>query len=254
MKVPDAQKRFNSARRRLLLPDLKEFLQKNVPQVGGADMCMFLAEKLYEFFSSRIALKEFLQPGQMLWTAVDKRTRPDSKNLKTNTVILTLITDEEIQLLTAGKETPNTLFQGAIARMLQESYKQGSLLSMRDLSLIFKKSWGAISSERIQYEKKHNIVLPSTGSLQDMGSCLTHKKMILRKILIEKKEMRVVRSETCHTQAAIDRYLKDYRRVELLLDDNRSLEYISKVTGLRNHLVKQYDEIYYEDKKSKKVA
>ena len=44
-------------------------------------------------------------------------------------------------------------------------------------------------------------------------------------------------------------YLKDYRRVEILLDDNKSIEYISKVTNMRPYLVREYENIYKESKK-----
>ncbi|KMQ49333.1 hypothetical protein CHISP_3753 [Chitinispirillum alkaliphilum] len=79
-----------------------------------------------------------------------------------------------------------------------------------------------------------------------MGSAITHKALILRKILIEKKDMAKVRAESRHTQQAIDRYLKDYRRVEMLLDDGKDLLYICQVTSMSLHLIKQYQNIYRE--------
>jgi hypothetical protein len=83
-----------------------------------------------------------------------------------------------------------------------------------------------------------------------MGSGVTHKGLILRKLLIEKKDMSVVRNETRHTQPAIDRYLKDYRRVEMLLDDNKEIMYIAQITRMSIQLILQYKNIYDEVKQS----
>ena len=58
-----------------------------------------------------------------------------------------------------------------------------------------------------------------------------------------------VRSETFHTQRSIDRYIKEFRRVEMLLNENKPVEYISKVTKIQPFVVKQYREIYQEVKK-----
>jgi hypothetical protein len=193
-------------------------------------------------------LKDRLKPGQMLWTAVSKHTRADSKKVRHKPVVLTLVTEEEIKSLVNEETSPPGLLTNAINRLLHEAYKQDALLSMRDIGLILKRTPGNISTLRNQYEIEHNTVLPTPATLQDMGSGVTHKVLILQKILLEKKDMYQVRNETNHTQQAIDRYLKDYRRVEMLLNDDKNLEYIHRVTGMSKHLIKQYKEIYNETK------
>lgn len=242
------EKHYNSANKRLFKNLIGHFFMEHVPQIGGPELREFLAYKLIDFIEMYMPLKDRLKPGQMLWTAVSKHTRADSKKVRYKPVILTLVTEEEIKSLVNEETSPPGLLTNAIVRLLHEAYKQDALLSMRDIGLILKRMPGNISILRKQYEIEHNTVLPTPATLQDMGSGVTHKVLILQKILLEKKDMYQVRNETNHTQQAIDRYLKDYRRVEMLLDDDKELEYIHRVTGMSKHLIKQYLEIYNETK------
>lgn len=243
-----AQKHYGSAHRHLFAAAFDRFLKESVPQVGGPEVRELVIDKIIKLFDTYTVAADHIKPGQMVWVAVDKNTRADSKKVRYRPVILTMITLQEINDLAAGKATPPHQLQGTIARMLKESYEQGALLSMRDLALIFKRLPSAMSTARQQYEKKTSEVLPTPATLQDMGSGITHKALILKKILVEKKDMEKVRQETHHTQQAIDRYLKSYRRVEILLDDKKSNCYIAKVTGLSPFLILQYEQIYKETK------
>ena len=246
-----AEKHFKSAFSRIFESALDRFLKETIPQLGGPELRKVFGSKLMEFFDEHMISTDKIQPGQMLWLAVDKNTRADSKKVKYKPIILTIVDKEDIEELVSGSINGNPSHQlpNVIARVCNEAYQQGALMSMRDIALLFKRHSAQISIVRKGYEDATGTVLPTPASLQDMGSGITHKKMILEKLLIEKKEMVQVRAETCHTQKAIDNYLKDYRRVEILLDDAKSIEYISKVTNMRPFLVKEYENIYKESKK-----
>ena len=94
-----------------------------------------------------------------------------------------------------------------------------------------------------EYEKEHDVTLPHTGSLQDMGTCVSHKKTIITKIIIKKKDPYTVAKETNHSMYAVDRYLKDYRRVEYCYKDDKDIQFTVAATGLSKYLVKQYWDI-----------
>lgn len=249
-----AQKHYGSAHKHLFAAAFDRFLKESVPQVGGPEVRKLVVDKIIELFETYTVPTDHVKPGQMVWVAVDKNTRADSKNVRYRPVVLTMITLPEIDDLVSGKATPPQQLQGAIARILKESYAQGALLSMRDLALIFKRYPGEMSKARQQYEKKTGEVLPTPATLQDMGSGITHKALILKKILVEKKDMAKVRQETHHTQKAIDRYVKSYRCIEILLDDNKSNLYIARVTGLSPFLIMQYEQIYKETKSAPNLS
>jgi len=245
-----AEKHYRSANERFFESVLDRFLQENIPQLGY-ELRRLFGKRLIELFEQNMYTKDRIKPGQMVWFAVDKTTRADSKKVKYVSTILTLVNQEEINDLVSGKSNghPNRLLPQTISRLCKEAYNQGALLSMRDLALIFKRTSMDISLKRKKFEIESGEILPTPATLQDMGSGVTHKASILRKILIDKKDMDRVRMETHHTQHAIDKYLKDFRRVEILLDDGKSVEYISKVTRIRPFVINQYKKIYCEEQK-----
>ena len=95
----------------------------------------------------------------------------------------------------------------AIGRMIQEAYSQGGILSSRDLGLLTLRDPSTVSALRLTYEKEQNCPLPHTGLLHDIGLGV-HKALILRKIILEKKDPADVARETNHSQKAVDRYSK----------------------------------------------
>ena len=73
-----------------------------------------------------------------------------------------------------------------------------------------------------------------------MGTCISHKKIITEKVIIDKKDPLHVSQETNHSIHAVDRYLKDFYRVQYCFNDNKNVEFTSRATGLSKNLINQY--------------
>jgi hypothetical protein len=127
--------------------------------------------------------------------------------------------------------------------MIKEAYQRGAVLSTRDLSLLLIFSASALSHQRIEYEKEHNTVLPHTGVIHDMGTTLTHKRIIIYKHVVEKKDPSIVARETNHSQLAVDKYLKDFNRVKTLVNDNKDINFIHHTTNISRQVIQQYLQI-----------
>jgi len=237
-----AYKRYNSANQRFLKQVLDNFLSQTLSRHFGPLLREKLVEELIILFNKYSPEAKKLKPGQVLWTALDKSTRGDSPNRRFVPVILSLITEEDIGELAKGKPV-SKITEKAIARIIYEAYKQGGILSTRDVSLLTLRSLSATSRRRIQYEKEHNCILPHTGALHDMGTTISHKKTIIRKVMFEKKDPADVARECNHTQRAVDNYLKDYNRVKTAYDYNKDIIFIHNVTGIAKYVVKQYVEV-----------
>jgi len=239
IKAPDCIKRFHSAKARFLEGALNIFFKREFPKLLGPILRRKLVEELIKLLQALLPLKEHVKPGQIVWNAVSTKTRADSPNVRFVPVTLTMINEQDIQQLVDGVPMTKIMKQG-IARITKETYAQGALLSMRDIGLLTWRHGGAISQYRKKYEKEQNVTLPHTGSLQDMGSCITHKSMIVRKITIDKKDPLVVAQETNHSIGAVDRYIKDFNRVRLCYQDGKDQEFISLATGLNKFVVNEY--------------
>lgn len=246
IKLPLSHGRYNSARQRFLKSVIEQFFAREFPRFFGPVMREKLSEQLLLLFENLYPAKSRLQPGQVLWNALNKNTRATSEKRSYVPVVLSLITPQDIQQLTQGIPM-SAITRCAIARIIREAYAQGGILSARDIGLLTLRDPSTVSSLRIAYEKELACQLPHTGLLHDMGSGVSHKAIILRKIIIEKKDPADVARETSHSQKAVDRYLNDYHRVKTVYEQNPDIDYIHRVTALSKYLVKQYVEIIHHE-------
>lgn len=241
-KTPDRIKRYHSAHDRFLKPVIVNFFAREFEGFFGPIVRENIAEALIKLFNENCPETTRLKHGQIIWNALDKRTRGDSPRRRYKPVILTIISDEEVGMFEKGTAI-NEIRKNVIARIIKEAYQQEGILSMRDIGLIMVNYPSSISNLRIEYETRNQVVLPHTGVLHDMGSTITHKRQIVYKHIVEKKDPIKVAYETNHSQLAVDRYLKDFNRVKTLTDENKDIDYIQLVTNIAKPVIKQYQQI-----------
>jgi hypothetical protein len=237
-------KRYSSALDRFLKPAIVNFFEREFGGFFGPVVRENIADALIDLFNSLCPEANRLKPGQLLWNALDLRTRADSPKRRYKPVVLSLITEDDISRFIKN-ESITKIRQNVMARIYQEAYDQGTVLSTRDMSLILVSHSPDLSHLRINYEHENNKILPHSGNLHDMGTTVTHKKIIVYKYVVEKKDPSVVARETKHSQMAVDRYIKDYHRVKVLVDDNKDINFIHQTTNLSKPLIKQYMQIIY---------
>jgi len=248
IKAPESVKRYRSAQERFLKPLIMRFFALECPRVFGPVLREKLADELINLFEAAAPERSRLQHGQVLWNALDRRTRGDSPRRRYVPVVLTLISTQDVAQLTRGVPMGQIMPQ-AIARMIREAYAQGGILSTRDLGLICLRQPSQISQSRRRYEAEHDCTLPHTGALHDMGSSVSHKTTIIRKVVFEKKDPAQVAGECNHSQAAVDRYLKDYHRVKTLYTLNQDVDFIHLATQIARHVILQYIHLINEEEK-----
>jgi hypothetical protein len=169
-------------------------------------------------------------------------------------VILTLAEPGDVEQLAKGIPM-SVIARQSMARICREAFEQGALLSMRDIGLLVWRSNAAVSVIREKLEAEQITTLPHVGSIQDFGTCISHKAIIIRKVVYEGKDPRRAADETKHSQRAVDRYLKDFHRVRTCYERMADIELVARTTGLSKRLVKQYVTIIEENEKpSMKIA
>lgn len=235
-------KRYGSAQDRFLKPAIVNFFEREFTGMFGPVVRENIADALIDLFNSLCPEASRVKPGQLVWNALDKRTRANSPKRRYKPVILSLITKDDI-LRFANNESIIKIRQTIMARMFEEAFKQDAVLSTRDLSLILVSHSPDLSHQRIEYEQETKTILPHTGNIHDVGTTLTHKSIILYKYVVERKDPAVVARETNHSQRAVDKYLKDFFRVKTLVKDKKDLDFIHNTTNLSKALVKQYMQI-----------
>jgi hypothetical protein len=235
-------KHYSSAHDRFLKPAIVNFFEREFCGMFGPVVRENIADALIDLFNSLCPESSRLKPGQVIWNALDRRTRADSEKRRYRPVILSLVTDDEVSMF--EKNCPVKLIrQNVIARMIKEAYQQGAVLSTRDLSLLLISAPSWLSHQRIEYEKQNQTILPHAGVIHDMGTTLTHKRIIIYKHVVEKKDPSIVARETNHSQPAVDKYLKDFNRVKTLVNDNKDVEFIHHTTNIARAVIRQYLQI-----------
>ena len=235
-------KHYSSAHDRFLKPAIVNFFEREFCGMFGPVVRENIADALIDLFNSICPESSRLKPGQVIWNALDRRTRADSEKRRYRPVILSLVTDDEVSMF--EKNCPVKLIrQNVIARMIKEAYQQGAVLSTRDLSLLLISAPSWLSHQRIEYEKQNQTILPHTGVIHDMGTTLTHKRIIIYKHVVEKKDPSLVARETNHSQSAVDKYLKDFNRVKTLVNDSKDIEFIHHTTNIARAVIRQYLQI-----------
>lgn len=242
----DAMKHYRSAKDRFIKPMIMKFFHDEFPKLFGPVIREKLADELLMLLERNCPPVTTLRTGQLFWNALDKHTRGDSPHRQFVPVVLTVVSPDDVEQLSKGVK-PSVIAQTAIAPMIQEAYQQGGILSTRDLSLVMVRSNSYAALLRSRYEKKHDVILPHTGALHDMGSTVTHKAAIINKIVIQKKDPSVAARECNHSQRAVDRYLKDYHRVKTMYEHDHDSVMIHHVTGIAKHVVKQYINIIQQE-------
>jgi len=242
IRKPDGVRKYRPAHNRFLKPAIANFFEREFSGHFGPIVRENIAEELVNLFDSLCPETARLKPGQMLWNALDRHTRADSPKRKYKPVILTVVDKSDIEMFEKAKPVPEIRKQ-VVARMMKEAYKQNGLLSTRDLSLILTIDASYLSKIRAEYEEENQTVLPHTGTIHDMGSTVTHKKQIVHKHVVQKKDPKKVAYETNHSQLAVDRYIKDFYRVKTLVDDGKDIDYINLATNISKHVIVQYQQI-----------
>lgn len=172
-----------------------------------------IVEKAKEVFAiGDHAEGNILQPGQMVWTAIDS-SEPAGKPLahcRLKRIIITHITpkeDAEVRR-TYG---PSAKRRQQIMRMTVEAQDQQALLTQEDLAVILDTDVRTIRRD-IQALSKQQIAVPTRGQQKDIGPGVTHKVQAISLFLAEKEPLEIARAIK-HSLTAVERYIDTFCRV-----------------------------------------
>jgi hypothetical protein len=188
-----------------------------------------------------------LQPYQTMVIGVDKREKfgygTRIANVKLKPAIVSLITPEEILALVEGTPLPE-LRPRMVARIIEEAYDQGSVLSFSIVSLLFGVSATTIGEWVKKYYESHpGEVLPHAGVVFDLGRTRTHKGPVLM-LYYQGLLTQEIARRTNHDPQRVDKYINDHQRIVTAHEAGHTFDEICLLTGLSPHLVQQHLDWY----------
>lgn len=151
---------------------------------------MMAGEKIQQMFASDIVkvvdanLKEpwRLDVGQILWMGGDKDDRPSygkpSLNTRLKTIILTLIREDDLMDRANGL-SEKEVREKRIVRICNEDYEQGTVLSLNDVAVLLRTPISTVGKYIREYMEREGKVVPTRGTIHDLGRTFTHKRIIV---------------------------------------------------------------------------
>ena len=160
-------------------------------------------------------------------------------------VVLSFVTDEDIAHIAHGFDS-KTLRKKRLARWVDETFDQGALLTQLDLAVLLGVCDAVASQYVNEIQKDTGKLLPTRGNIHDLSGAITHKREIIT-LYLEGYLTPEIAMKTKHSNEAVDRYIRDYHRVEMLWRHGiTDLDQMSQLSRLAKRVIQQHIDLLPE--------
>jgi len=222
---------------------LSHVIGKQFPRIGGPRIRELCARMILEVVDAHVRPVEHLRHGQALWLGIATNHPPHRHQRTCDTnlvpVVLDLSTPDDIQARLDRKPYYERLRIKAV-RLCEQAHQQGALLANTDVAELLGKYDSAIASVLVEHERRTGRLVPRRATLHDVGTGLTHKRIICWKRYAEGKPADVVARETFHSLEAVDRYLGQFDRVRHCRGEGMSPQKTAYTLNCSIALVNEY--------------
>jgi DNA-binding CsgD family transcriptional regulator len=221
-------------------------IESEFPRIGGPRIRQLCAEMILEVIGDHVRPAESVNHGQILWMAISVDDPPSCHKRIADTNLVAVVldlsdsTDIESRL---QKISPENRTLAKALRLCQQAYEQGAVLSNCDLAELLTMSEKKIASILAAYERDTGKVVPRRATVHDVGTGLTHKRIICYKRYAEGKSSDQIARETYHSIEAVDRYLGQYDRVRHCRLQGMTPEETAQTLNCSLSLVQEYLDI-----------
>jgi DNA-binding NarL/FixJ family response regulator len=154
-------------------------------------------------------------------------------------ILLSFITDDDIAHIANGFDS-KSLRKKKLLRWVDQAFEQGALLTQLDLAALLGCCDAVISQYVQEIQKETGRILPTRGNIHDLSGAITHKKEIIT-LYLEGYLTPEIATKTNHSKEAVDRYIKDFHRVKILMENGvTNIDEIANVARLSKRVVQQY--------------
>lgn len=189
---------------------------------------------------------ERLPPKTVIWLAVRREWQGRRKSLAVTDLVsvqLTMVIPDEVELLMKPalrrtQKARRAFNRARFVRWCHDAYAQGGVLTLFDLSLLSGLSEYYVSELLREYEAEQGKIVPTRGTVHDIGPSVTHKAEVIRRWLRHESPAQIARTLE-HSQQAVDRYISDFQKVRLLAQKFPQSE-LPTLAGLSSSVVDQY--------------
>lgn len=245
---------YGSIQKRTFENGLVHLLETEYGLIGGRRILQLLAEDVVKLVAEFYPPTQQASSGTLVWTCtadVGQKAEPGkpTEAYKSITVQLPLVTGDDIADRTDQKiglahrqAKAKARDTHRLVRLVKSAHDQGGLLTLAELSVLLNRSYEVVRSYVETWQTETGELLPLKGYQMDQGCRPTHKGEIIR-LFEQGLEPPDIARETAHNLKSVERYLKDYERVKLLLKRGLQADEISSMIGRGRTVVLEYIQI-----------
>jgi biotin operon repressor len=245
---------YENQDRRLLIKTIRSKM-KNLA-VQGAGLSSWesdvLVDVIEEVYFAEPGLRE-ISEGQIKKNCIASSEGPgkELKDCQLTTVILTLFDkNDSLDLSSHTNEGRSVeVRQRRLMRIASEAKDQSGLLSQEDLSELLMCDVRTVRRD-VQALKKNGIVIPTRGTIKDIGPGVTHREIAVR-LWIEGKEPVAIKDHINHHIKSVESYLEKFKRVVYLRRKEFNDFEIALTLGISRKAVLVYSDLYNQYKNKK---
>ena len=258
MKSNQFRDRYESIHKRNFRSALIHMLETEYKMLGSRKILEMLADDIEDLHRECYPSIDGVGFGEIVFRTTKDDGQRQSYGKKVEdygsiTVILPLITKEDIErriYYKKGDRNSNYEHREArdietMVRLIKSTHAQGGLLSGAEVSVLMNRSLGTIRKYLDAYRKKTGEILPLKGYVLDLGSLPTHKAIIISLYEQGISPADIV-LKTSHSQDAVDRYIKQYDQIRILIRKGLDEKAIKEITGRSMKTAKEYIKLYYD--------
>lgn len=182
------------------------------------------------------------QPGELCYLGVAAEEPPGKPLAACRKLVvhLELAAAEDREVL-AG-EGLASMRRRRLARLARQARVQGALLTVEDLAWLTCSSVATVKRDLARLRRDGESV-PTRGQVRDIGPGVSHKAAVVR-LYLWGYQFTEIESRTKHSEAAIGRYLADFRQIAALYARGASVPEIRAATGRSASLIGEYIGLY----------
>ncbi|MEW5786025.1 MAG: DUF1670 domain-containing protein [Bacillota bacterium] len=180
-----------------------------------------------------------LKPGQIVWLAYSTRRSKRGQSRLLAPVVLTLLNGDEQALKLNNRGELKHLKIRQMERITAEAWQQDGVLTMLDLEWLLNLNGASLRQLLTAYQERFGVILPTAGTVLDMGRTLTHKTIVVE-MSLEGLSTQQISKRIFHTPEAVDNYLRLFDRVLVLRYFGMPPHLMRQVTGHSLALINEH--------------
>lgn len=211
-----------------------------------------LVEMIEEVYFTNPGLRELCE-GQIKKNCISIHEGPgkELKECELTTVILTLFAEGDSEDLSSGTAKGRTTEtrRRRLMRISSEAKDQGGLLTQEDLAELLMCDVRTVRRD-IHELKGNGIVVPTRGTIKDIGPAVTHREIAVR-LWLEGKEPVEIKTHIKHHIRSVENYLEKFKRIVYLRRKGFNDFEAAMTIGISVNAVKTFSELYNKYKDTK---